>query len=191
MALMRIADAVVEPVTLDEARAHLRAATTLEDAIIASLIKVARVTCEDRLQRALIASSWRLTIDAFSPAIALRMPRIISVTSIKYVDEDGVQQILSPASYLVDTASEPGWIVPANGYAWPATRDQINAVEIEFSAGYGATAADVPAPIRQWILLMVGTLYENRETVVTQQGIVSVSLGFTDRLLDTYRVFAG
>lgn len=190
MALRKVTDAVVEPVTLAEARAHLRPASNAEDPLITQLITVARQACEDKLQRTLIQTTWEDTLDAFPDAIQLRMPPVIDVLSVQYVDEAGTTQTLAAPSYQVDARSEPGWIVPAYGYAWPATRDQINAVTVTFRCGYGAAAAAVPAPLKQWILLMVGTLYENRESVIAAQGIVAVELGFADRLLDTYRMIA-
>lgn len=190
MALRKLTDATIEPVSLAEARAHLRAATTAEDALITSLITAARQACEDRLQRTLLQTDWELTLDAFPCAIPLRMPSVMSVQSIQYVDEDGATQTLSPSSYQVDDKSEPGWVVPAYGYAWPTTREQINAVTVAYRCGYGTTAAAVPGPLKSWVLLMVGSLYENRESVAVAQGIVSVELGFADRLLDTYRVWA-
>lgn len=190
MGFRKITDATVEPLSLNEARAHLRPATTAEDSYITATIRRARQTCEDRLQRTLIQTDWRLTLDAFPCAIPLRMPPVMSVQSVQYVDETGTPQTLSPSSYQLDAESEPGWIVPAYGYAWPTTREQINAVTINYRCGYGVDATSVPDPIKQWILLMIGTLYENRETTVTAQGIVSVDLSFADRLLDTYRVWA-
>ena len=190
MALRKLTDATIEPVSLAEARAHLRAATTAEDALITSLITAARQACEDRLQRTLLQTDWELTVDYFPDALCLRMPTVMSVQSVQYVDEDGATQTLSPTSYQVDAKSEPGWIVPAYGYAWPTTREQINAVTVAYRCGYGTTAAAVPGPIKSWILLMIGSLYENRESVSVAQGIVSVELGFADRLLDTYRVWA-
>lgn len=190
MALRKLTDATIEPVSLAEARAHLRAATTAEDALITSLITVARQTCEDRLQRTLLQTDWELTVDYFPDALRLLMPTVMSVQSVQYVDEDGATQTLSPSSYQVDTKSEPGWIVPAYGYEWPTTREQINAVTVAYRCGYGTTAAAVPGPIKSWILLMIGSLYENRESVAVAQGIVSVELGFADRLLDVYRVWA-
>lgn len=187
MGLIKVTDAAVEPVPLAEARMHLRAASTSEDALISSLITVARQACEERLQRTLIETAWRLTLDAFPDAVQLRMPRVMAVDSVQYVDGDGAVQTLSPSAYQVDSDSEPGWILPAFGYAWPLTRSQANAVTVIYRAGYGDAAASVPAPIKQWILLMVGALYENREAVVTATGIASVQLGFADRLLDTFR----
>jgi uncharacterized phiE125 gp8 family phage protein len=47
---------------------------------------------------------------------------------------------------------------------WPATRAIVDAVAVEFTCGYGAPD-DVPEPVRRAVLLLVGTLYANRETV--------------------------
>lgn len=192
MSLRKLVDASAEPVTLAEAKAHcdIAAADTSRDTIITSLITVARTTCEERLQRTLIQSDWELTLDAFPCAIPLRMPRVMSVQSINYYDENGVQQLLSAPSYQVDDKSEPGWVVPAYGYTWPATRDQINSVTVAYRCGYGTDAAAVPAPIKAWILLAIRAMFDNPSSTVVSQGIVALDLGFADRLLDTYRVWS-
>lgn len=188
MSLRKLVDATVEPITLAEAKAHLRVTVSSEDALITALITAARTTCEERLRRTLIDTDWQLTLDAFPCALPLRMPRVIAVESVEYVDSAGAPQTLAGSEYQVDGESEPGWIVPAYGKAWPATREQANAVTVTYSCGYGVAASDVPGPIKQWILLQIGALYANREAVVATPGIVAVDLGFADRLLDPYRV---
>lgn len=188
MSLRKLIDATVEPITLAEAKAHLRVTVSSEDALITALITAARTTCEERLRRTLIDTDWQLTLDAFPCALPLRMPRVIAVESVEYVDSAGAPQTLAGSEYQVDGESEPGWIVPAYGKAWPATREQANAVTVTYSCGYGVAASDVPGPIKQWILLQIGALYANREAVVATPGIVAVDLGFADRLLDPYRV---
>lgn len=190
MALRKIADASVEPVTLAEAKAHLNVFETTRDAYITSLITVARTECEELLQRTLLTTTWELSLDAFPDVIELLMPRVIAVSSVKYYDTAGVLQTLSAPLYLVDDRNEPGAIVPAYGLTWPATREQLNAVTVTYTAGYGAAATAVPAPIKQWILLAMGTLFDNRERDVVTPGVVAVELGFADHLLDTYRVWA-
>jgi hypothetical protein len=111
-----------------------------------------------------------------------------SVDAVKYVDENGVQQTLAPEKYKVDAISEPARLVPAYGTTWPSARNEINSVIVEFTCGYG-TAADVPQPIKQWMLLRIGALYENRESdVIVQRGALE-SLPFVDGLLIPYRIF--
>lgn len=111
-----------------------------------------------------------------------------SVTSIKYWDQDGTQQTLSPSAYLVDTYSEPGRIVPAPGTAWPATQNRINAVEVAFVAGYGADGSFVPMGIKHWMLVMTSTLLENRELVaILNRGTIQ-ELPYVNQFLQDYAV---
>ena len=118
----------------------------------------------------------------------MHYPPIIQVTSIKYYDTDGVQQTLNASQYVVDTQSEPGWIVPATTVDWPDTFDSINSVEIIYRAGYGATSADVPQAIRTWIGMAVATMEQNRQLEIAEPGIVVGQLGFVGGLLDPFRV---
>ncbi len=175
-----------EPIGVEEAKLHLRVEGMDEDASITTLIQAARETCEDRLQRTLITTGWTLTLDAFPEAIELRMPAILSVSSVTYRDEAGNTQTLPPADYEVDTISAPGQIVSAPGKTWPATRGGINNVTVVYTAGYGDTAASVPAPIRQWLLLAVGEMYAHRERSSDRP---VVSHDFVDGLLCPYKVW--
>jgi hypothetical protein len=71
---------------------------------------------------------------------------------------------------------------------WPIPLPQIGAVQINYTAGYGTTAASVPEGIRHWMLMRISTLYENREEVaILGRGKVD-PLPFVDGLLDPYRV---
>ena len=171
-----------EPVTLDEAKLHLRVDGTDENALISAMISAARESCEDRIEGAIPVTGWKLTLDAFPDAIRLPRAPIASVESVKYLDADGVQQTLSALDYLVDTVSTPGYIVPAYGKAWPETRDQINAVEVEYTAGGAAPAHAIKA----WMLLAIGDMYANREASSDRP---AVAHGFADRLLDPFRVW--
>lgn len=119
--------------------------------------------------------------------IFLPFPPLQSVSSIKYIDTDGVQQTLDPTLYTVDTVSEPARITPAYGTTWPAIRNQINAVEVTFVCGYGA-AANVPQGIKSWMLMRIGAMYENREELVVAQRVTVSELPFVDSLLDNFRV---
>jgi len=166
MNLKLITAPAVEPVDLTLAKAHCRVTNSAEDTLLTHYIEAARLTVDGRagvLGRALITQTWELVLDCFpSEFIRLPLPPLQSVTSIKYLDPDGVEQTLDSARYLVDNASQPGGVV-VDADGWPATDDTANAVRIRFVAGYGATAASVPAPIRSAILLTVGDLYENRQ----------------------------
>lgn len=178
-----------EPVTLDEAKRHLRveADITDDDALITALIVAAREGAEHLTGRALLAQTWELALDAFADEISLPHPPLTGVTSIQYVDPDGALQTLAADDYLLDSHSTPVRLTPAYGVCWPDTRRQANAVLIRYTAGY-ADAASVPAEIKSWMLLRIGMLYENRESVIVGERIAEVP--FVDRLLDRHRVWS-
>lgn len=182
----RSAQPALEPVTLAEALVHLREVSDSGgpiDQTVTRLITVAREACEQRTERTLITTAWRLRLDAFpvGGAIELLQPPIISVGSVAYFDADGVSRLSNPGDYVVDTASEPGWLVPAPGKTWPATQDgAINAVTIDYTAGYGAAAANVPAPLKQWILLAVQHMHDERGWDVPEE--------FAPGLINPYRL---
>jgi len=152
----------VEPVTLDEAKAHLRVDTNGDDALIARLIASARERAEAVTGRAFIAQGWTLALDAWpaSRTIVLPKPPLVSVASVTLADRAGDASVLDADAYIVDTAAAR--IVLKSTSALPATLAEANAVAVAFTAGYGADADDVPAAIRQAILAIVAELYEKR-----------------------------
>lgn len=156
---MRVITApTVEPVTLAEVRAQIGitdATDTSSDAIITRRITEARQWAEDYMQRALITQTQEVRLDSFygrharlnadsrcTEIVKLPFPNLLSVVSVKYIDVDGVEQTVSSADYVVDTHSLVGNVRPAYGVAWPATRDEGNAVRIQYTCGYGVAALD-------------------------------------------------
>ena len=154
-----------EPVTLAEAKLHLRVDISDDDDLITSLIKVARIWSEGYQNRAYVNQSITLKMNKFQNRLELPRSPLGSVTSVKYLDTEGSEQTLSSSFYDVDTTSEPGLVTLAYGQNWPAIRDVHHAIEVIFVAGYGATAANVPETVKAAIKLIVGHLYEHREDV--------------------------
>ena len=159
-------------VSTAEAQLHLRSENPQESPLLDALVAAATLQAEAFCRRRFVSQKWRLTADGFPtpcpprwyPALQLPYPPLVSVESIQYVDPDGVTQTMLPAEYSVRTGETPGEIVPAYGKWWPTPRDQLDAVAVEFICGYG-DPADVPEAIRRAVVLLVGTLYANRETV--------------------------
>ena len=193
MALKLITAATTYPVTLAEAKLHCRVDIADDDTLITALITAATEMAEQKTGRAIITQTLELTLDAFPEAFELTRVPVQSITSVKYYDTTGTQQTLSDTLYALDAADDFGFahISPVYGGTWPTTRDQINAVAVRYVAGY-ADAASVPQSIKNWILLMVSTMYENRETEAYSSRAVSttVQMQFVDRLLDRYVVFS-
>ena len=192
MALKLITAPAAEPVSTSEAKSHLRVDTTADDTYIGTLITVARQNVESHLRRALISQTWEVVLDDF-PAGVIRLPKppLASVTSIKYTDDEGNESTYSSANYVVDTDTEPGRVVLKSGQTWPAvTLAAVNGVRVRYVAGYGAAGSNVPQAIRQAILLVIGSLYENREDVLVAQGVSIGVLPFgVVALLAPYRIY--
>ncbi|KKL94488.1 hypothetical protein LCGC14_1864120 [marine sediment metagenome] len=194
--------------TLAEVKAHLRVEDTAndEDALILSLMRVVQAHldgCDAWLGRALLTQTWDLVLDRFpghrtraggytgsgfaADAIRVPLPPLVSVTSVKYTDTDGVEQTWGTSNYTVDINSQPGRIVPAYGEIWPSTRGEINAVTVRLVAGYGDRNA-VPMDIKHGMLLMIGHLYEHREEVIVGTIVAKMPMA-ADALLGPYQVW--
>lgn len=168
-----------EPVSLTEAKAHLRVDVSDDDALITSLIAAAREEVESRAGRSLRTQTWDLKIDQFPSAnqpIVLPLPPLQSVTSVTYVDADGATQTWDAGNYSVDAPGGPratrGMVIPGYGISYPTTRSQLNAVTVRFVAGYADDEA--PEPLRNAMLLIVGNRYENRESAIEAEGVTQL-----------------
>ena len=161
---------------------------TTSDPLITALIKAARQQAELELRRALITQTVDAYLDSFPSGddTTIRLPPLSAITSIVYTDDAGVEQTLDAARYTVDSQSSPARVTPAYGYSWPATRDKVNAVRVRFTAGYGAASA-VPACIKQWMLLQIKALYDNRDKFTPGGAIAVLPNEFIGGLLDPER----
>ena len=188
MPLQLITPPAEEPVSLIEAKLHLRVEFDEDDTLIASLISAARQAAETLTGRQFTTARWKLVLDGFPRgAIALAKCPVQSVVAVNYQDMNSMVQTMPASTYTVDTACEPGRITPVFGQIWPVCLPQIGVVRVTFDAGYGA-AAQVPDGIKSWIKLRVGSLYAHREEMaVLSRGRID-PLPFVAGLLDPYRV---
>lgn len=175
----------VEPVLLHDAKSWLRVELTDDDDLIGSLIESARIRAESATGRAFISQTWDLKLDAFSDSIPLPFPPVQSVASINYVDTDGANQ--SFTDFILTDCKGIAYVEPAYGFTWPGTRDQRDAVTIQFIAGYGDSGMEVPEPIKSAIKTMVADMYENRESEIIGTSAQLLSTAAAN-LLSFYRV---
>jgi uncharacterized phiE125 gp8 family phage protein len=137
-----------EPISLTEAKLHLRDDHTSEDPLISSLILAAREYCEIFTRRAIGRQTVDENHDGF-PCGALELAKcpVLSVTSISYVDQNGDTQVWSSSNYRTDLPSGPraqrARIEPVYGVSWPSTRGVVNAVTVRYVCGYGGTSKTV------------------------------------------------
>jgi len=138
----------VEPVSLAEAKRHLRLTSddTAKDGEIASLIVAARTRVQQDTNLALVTSTWETYLDCFpvGTRLELPLPPLQSVTHVKYTDTDAAETTVDGSYYHVDTVRRPGRIVLAYGQQWPtATLRTANGIVVRFVAGYAAYSGTV------------------------------------------------
>lgn len=162
---------------------------TTGDPMLTMLIQAARQHAEQELRRKLVTQTLDAYFHEFPHDSHRRfyLPPLQSVTSITYLDIDGVEQTLAASQYVVDAVSIPARIEPAYGVVWPSSRDQVNAIKVRFVAGYGAASA-VPACIKNWMLMRIKTLWDQRDQLTKQLGMPVFEPSFVDALLDPERV---
>lgn len=181
--LRRVVPPAVEPVSLEEAKAHMRISADFvaDDAMIGRLIVAARERCEATLDRALVTSTWEYTVDAWpcrgGPTFGLPMP-VASIESVSYFNAAGTLQTLGPSAYRL-LSGEPGRLEPAYGTSWPLARGQSDAITVRFVAGYG-DPEDVPELLKLGILMLAAHWYIHPEAAAEPSvgaGVSEMPLG--------------
>lgn len=176
----------IEPVTLADMKSHLEVYDTGKDSYITGLITAARAYCEQVQGRAYITQTLELTRDDFpasSDPLLLPLPRLQSVTSVKYTpDATGVLTTLAASKYIVDTKSEPGRVVLNVDEEWPD--DDLIAtggVVVVYKSGYGDAASSVPSTILHAIKVLAASWYEQR-SALSEAGVSAIPLGLANLL---------
>ncbi len=193
-----------EPITLQDAKDHLRVATDDDDAYITNLIRTARFNLERAYDLALITQSLVLGRDYFPAVFGMGWgwtpswwlgttwmaqydtqemrygyinlrPPVQSITQVTYLDTTGASQVWASSNYVLDSDSRPARFMLNIGKTFPATAPLLGAVKVEFVAGY-TTQALVPDDIKQALRLLIGNWYENRESVVVDTRLVALEL---------------
>ncbi len=155
----------IEPVSLEETRLALRVDASDEDSLLSGLIAQARRDAERMAARAFINRTLAMLLSGWptNGVIELPYPPAVSVTAISYVDGNGVTQTVASNNYTVLTETTPGRIFLAPNGGWPSDLRALWPIRIQYVAGYGPAAADVPADYRQLIIALVGIAYQSRD----------------------------
>lgn len=179
-----------EPITLTEAKNHLKVDFSADDDLITALIVAAREEAESYTNRKLLPQTITEKFDAFAVVdpvhnpgqhLVLSASPLRAITSIAYKDENGSDQTLSSATYITHDYEMPPRVGLAYGQSWPSTYSQDQSVTVTYTVGYD-DADSVPAAIKQAMLLIIGFLYDNRQDSVSRLPTAS------EKLLWKYRV---
>ena len=150
-------------VTLDEAKAHLRVSGTAQNDLITRLIESATEQLERDIERCLVQATWQQSQYGFAEdgkSILLNMSSTTAISSITYIDGDGVEQTLPTDKYSLDAGRNAVTCLD-DDEGWPetlVTPSERDTVFINFTCG--VTSADcLPRLYTKAILLDVGRYY--------------------------------
>lgn len=200
----------IEPVTAAELRAQLYEGTdALPDAQANALIAEARELIEEFTGLALITQQWRLALDGWpagrqqwwdgvrqgavadmyapNSLRAVLLPRypLQSIVSVTVFDEAGNSSAVTVAdTFVVDTYRRPGRMVLRDGSTWPIALRSANAIEVLYSAGFGATANLVPALLKRAVKQVAAYLH----THAGDDCKIDDAMAGARQLLDAYSV---
>jgi uncharacterized phiE125 gp8 family phage protein len=172
---------VAEPLTLAELKTHLRIDGSEEDALLQSLIRVTREHLERVTGLALISQGWRYYLDIWpenGPLEIMRGP-VLAVDAVRAFDELGEESEVALAGHVLDWVRRPArlWLRER-----PAARQAINGIEVDFTAGFGESGADVPDTLKRAMLVHAAHCYEFRGAVPVEMQPAGVPEGY-DRLV--------
>lgn len=163
MTVLLITPPALEPVSLDEAKAHLRLTGSDDDDYVSALIVAARLQVETAIRRVLIDQTWRIFLDDWPRDGLVELPvgPVRSITEILVYDADGEPAPLAASAWRLDAASTPARLKLLG--VGPHPGRPLNGIEIDLVAGWGASGLAVPQPLRLAIMMLVARWYENRE----------------------------
>ena len=180
----------LEPVTLADAKAHLRidGDDDDDDDFLTAAIVAARSHVESLTRRVLLEQGWRVYLDAWprKRIVTILVAPLISVDEVTVFDPAGDPVAVTTDDYEVDTVAVPGRLVLSSPLPVIVGR-AVNGIEIDVTAGYGPSSVDVPAPLRQAALMLVAHWYEHRGVVGHDQAGNVPPQGF-EALIAPYRI---
>jgi uncharacterized phiE125 gp8 family phage protein len=184
----------VEPISLVEAKLHLRVDGADEDDLIGLFITAARSHVEDVTGAALMQQTWQVTWDRFEERMTFPGGRVSALSSLTYLDLQGdLQAMQLGVDYVADLASVPARVAPPAGKCWPRTLCVPAAVTAAIRVGLPPATGDapgtqIPAALRAVLLMIIGDLYTNREA--TGQANDVATNPTIERLLAPFTVMA-
>lgn len=181
MTIIPLTQPGAEPLTLAEAKAHLRLDGSAEDATVTQLIRTARDHLERSTGLCLISRRLRVAVESVSEdgVIQILKGPVQTLDAITLYDGRGMPGALSPSLCRFTTDG------PSTTVSLPAGLDPArfaNGLEIDVTAGYGEAGTDVPDSLRRALLLHVAVMFDYRGAVAPADQPAAVPDGY-DRLL--------
>lgn len=184
MTLFRTVPPEAEPVLLAEAKQNLRLDHDSEDELLSGLIRAAREEVEAACGLALVEQGWRLVLEELprSRIVPLRRHPVRAVMSVTVYGADGAASLVDPSRYRLEPQARPARLEFLSDLP-----DAQNGIEIDFTAGFGEAATDVPDLLKRAIQLLVAHWYEFRVSYAASAQPVSWPAGY-ERLIAPWRL---
>jgi uncharacterized phiE125 gp8 family phage protein len=162
------------PITLEEAKEHLRVTDTNSDSYIQGLIAMVAEQVEAQTGRTLITTQYTWKLDGFPCEYMMYVPKppLQSISSITYIDTDGSTDTWGSTYYSVDNTSIPARLYPAYQETWPITLNVPNAVTITYVAG-SSYLGGVPEGLKHAMKFLIAHYWSNRQESVTAAALVT------------------
>lgn len=161
-------------VTLTEVKAHLKLDTSADDTLITSLIASATDLAEKYTKLDFITKTYKTYLREFKDYIEIRKAPSVVISSVKYYDINGALQTLSNTTYALAVSSSFPILYATTNNSFPSVSSVIpQPIIIEYTCGYGATAAYTPDAVKQALLIIIAYMYEDRGDTLTGNGVES------------------
>ncbi|MBS4048155.1 MAG: head-tail connector protein [Alphaproteobacteria bacterium] len=185
-------------VSLQLCKQHLRIDSNDENALIEVYRDSAIAYIEGYTTRALGATQYQQTFDAWPGAcgLVLGVAPIREVSEVVYLDEAGAEQTISTGSWYLTKTPMGGTVRFDADYSQPVLYDRPGSLIVRFDAGYdspdvtgsGDPELALPSQARSCALLLTAHAFENRAPVVV--GAAANELPFTvQALLNQLRIY--
>jgi uncharacterized phiE125 gp8 family phage protein len=186
MTIAELTPPAAEPITLAEVKAHLRLDASDEDTLLAGLMRAAREYQEGQTGLALIARTFRLYLDDWPATRVIQIARgpVQTIETVTVYNAVGMPVEVDAAGYVLDGAARPARLVLPER---PASARALNGIEIDFTAGFGESGADVPDTLKRALLLHVAVMFELRGVLAPEGQPGAVPAGY-ERLIAPYRL---
>jgi uncharacterized phiE125 gp8 family phage protein len=181
MTYATITPPTAEALTLADVKAHLRIDFNDDDNVLSGLIRTAREHLERASGLALITRSLRFYLDRWPEDGIVEITRgpVQAISEIHVFDAEGVEKTVSLDGHVLDGNARPARLFLRDR---PNPGEPLNGIEIDFTAGFGDTGADVPDTLKRAMLTHVAQMYEFRGAVSPADQPTVIPEGY-DRLI--------
>ena len=149
---------VEEPISLEEAKAHLRVTDDSEDALIELYVRAAREWVENYTGHTLLARTFTQRFNAWGDYLTLYHHPVTTVPTIEYDSADDDQAAFT--DYAFSLGQRPMRIYPTSSF--PSLRSN-GYITVTYTAGYAE--GTVPDALIQAVLLTIGHWHTTRASV--------------------------